>query len=89
MHNTIYALVDNPDIESLKKEIDVIVAKIQSYVPGYKVALGPIFENGRLTTMVQVTGMGDYLPKYSGNLDIITCAAVKVAEEYAKKCYMQ
>ncbi|MEK7376021.1 MAG: acetaldehyde dehydrogenase (acetylating), partial [Candidatus Margulisiibacteriota bacterium] len=55
------------------------------YVPGYKVVLGPLFENDRVTTMLQVEGLGDFLPKYSGNLDIITCAAVNVAEEYAKK----
>jgi acetaldehyde dehydrogenase len=52
-------------------------------VPGYDVALGPLFENSRVTTMVKVIGSGDFLPKYSGNLDIISCAAVKVAEEYA------
>ena len=57
---------------------------IQSYVPGYKITLGPVAENNRVTTMIEVIGRGDYLPKYSGNLDIITCAAVNMAEEYAK-----
>ena len=31
-----------------------------------------------------LTGLGDYLPKYAGNLDIINCAAIAMAEEYAK-----
>ena len=42
------------------------------------------FENGRIVTMVKVEGLGDYLPEYAGNLDIINCAAIAMAEEYAK-----
>ena len=56
---------------------------IQRYVPGYHILTGPIFENGRVTTTLTVTGSGDYLPSYSGNLDIMTCAAIAVAEKYA------
>lgn len=85
MHNTIYALIKNPKIGRLEKEIHSIVGKIQKYVPGYKLILSPIFENGRVTTMIEVVGRGDYLPVYAGNLDIINCAAITVAEEYAKR----
>lgn len=85
MHNTIYAKIDNPKIDELKKVIHDMEKRIQEYVPGYSIALEPVEQKGRLATMVQVIGLGDYLPKYSGNLDIITCAAIKVAEEYAKK----
>ncbi|MBU4445865.1 acetaldehyde dehydrogenase (acetylating) [bacterium] len=83
MHNTIYATIKNPKIERLSSEIKAMVKKIQQYVPGYKLKLGPVAENNRVTTMIEVVGLGDYLPQYSGNLDIITCAAVKIAEEYA------
>ena len=85
MHNTIYAKIDNPKIEELTKAVHDMEKRIQEYVPGYSIALDPVEQKGRLATMVQVIGLGDYLPKYSGNLDIITCAAIKVAEEYAKK----
>lgn len=85
MHNTIYAKIEKPDLEGISESIAAMVKKIQRYVPGYKVVLGPVAENGRLTTMIEVVGLGDFLPKYSGNLDIITCAAVNVAEAYAKK----
>jgi len=85
MHNTIYALIENPRIQELQHAISAIAKKIREYVPGYNVTLGPLKDKDRVTTMIEVVGRGDYLPKYSGNLDIITCAAIKVAEEYAKK----
>ena len=85
MHNTVYADIKEPNLEKLSHAIREVEQNIQKYVPGYKVVLGPIYENNRLTVMVQVEGAGDFLPKYSGNLDIITSAAVRVAEEYAKR----
>lgn len=85
MHNTIYAKIKNPKIDLLTKEIKKMVKKIQKYVPGYKLILEPIYENERLTTMIEVIGLGDYLPVYAGNLDIINCAAIAVAEEYARR----
>jgi acetaldehyde dehydrogenase len=83
MHSTIYALLKHPDMEKIAAEIHKAEQDVRKYVPGYKISLGPVFENGRLTVIVQVVGSGDYLPQYAGNLDIITCAAVRIAEEYA------
>lgn len=85
MHNTIYAIIKNPDIDLITEKVKNMADRIREYVPGYEITLLPVEENGRVTTMVEVVGLGDYLPKYSGNLDIITCAALKVAEEYAKR----
>ena len=89
MHNTIYAKINNPKINELNKAVHDMEKHIQEYVPGYSIALDPVEQKGRVATMVQVVGLGDYLPKYSGNLDIITCAAIKVAEEFAKKRLIQ
>ncbi len=85
MHNTIYALCESPDLEKIRISIKEMEKKIRYYVPGYKIVLGPVFESGRLIVTVQVTGLGDYLPEYAGNLDIITCAGVEIAENYAKE----
>ena len=85
MHNTVYALIDDPDMEAIVREVGRVEKEIQKYVPGYKVVLGPIYENGRVTTSIEVTGSGDFLPEYAGNLDIITCAAVEIAENYARR----
>lgn len=83
MHNTLYAKIKKPKIKALEKAISEMAKNIASYVPGYKIILNPVFENNRLTIVNEVIGKGDYLPKYAGNLDIINCAAIKVAEEYA------
>ena len=83
MHNTIYALIDNPNLEELNRQVKQMEKEIKKYVPGYSIITGPIYENGRVTMTLQVIGSGDFLPPYSGNLDIITCAAVEIAEQYA------
>lgn len=84
MQTTIFAKIKDPDLSSLKDFLGKIVRKIQIYVPGYELILGPIIENNRIVVMIRVKGLGDYLPQYAGNLDIINCAAIAMAEEYAK-----
>jgi acetaldehyde dehydrogenase len=85
MQTTIFAKVQNPNIEALKEEVTKMIESIKKYVPGYELLVAPIYENGRIVVMIKVQGLGDYLPRYAGNLDIINCAAIAVAEEYAKK----
>jgi len=85
MKTTILAKVEKPDISALTRVLTDIAARIRKYVPGYEIIVGPLIENDRIVIMVRVEGMGDYLPTYAGNLDIINCAAIAVAEEYAKK----
>lgn len=84
MQATIFAKVKDPDIAKLSEMLKSLVEKIREYVPGYEIVLGPIVENERIVVMVRVRGLGDYLPAYAGNLDIINCAAIAMAEEYAK-----
>ncbi len=85
MRNTIYTKVKNSNIEMIKDSVHKMVEKIKKYVPGYSILLEPIIHDDIVTTMIQVEGLGDYLPVYSGNLDIINAAAVNIAETYAKK----
>ena len=63
---------------------------MQTYVPGYRLIAEPQFdppqageETGRVAVFIEVEGAGDFLPPYSGNLDIMTAAATKVGEEIA------
>jgi len=85
MQTTIFAKVDKPDIDMLNKEVDIMVKKIQAYVPGYRLLIPPLIESGRIVIMVKIQGLGDYLPKYAGNMDIINCAAIAMAESYARQ----
>lgn len=84
MQTTIFAKIDNPDMEKLTVAVNDAVAKVQKYVPGYHLILPPTREGGRVVIMVKVQGRGDYLPAFAGNLDIINCAAIAAAEAFAQ-----
>lgn len=84
MQTTIQATIKDPDMDLITVEINKMVANIQKYVPGYRLLVPPTYEGGRLIMTVKVKGLGDYLPSYAGNLDIINCAAIAIAEEFSK-----
>jgi acetaldehyde dehydrogenase len=85
MTNTIYALVKNPNEKKIIESVNAIIAEVQSYVPGYRPRVPPIIDGNKVTVIVEVEGAGDFLPSYSGNLDIINQAAVAVADKLAAK----
>lgn len=85
MQTTVFAKVKNPKMDELKVAVDKMARKIKSYVPGYRLIMEPAYESERIVVMVTVQGMGDYLQKYAGNLDIINCAALATAEAFAKR----
>lgn len=84
MQTTVMAKVKDPNIEALVPVLNDVVASVKAYVPGYNIIVGPVIEDGRIFVTVRVKGLGDYLPEYAGNLDIINCAAIAIAEEYSK-----
>ncbi|GLV12547.1 acetaldehyde dehydrogenase 1 [Alicyclobacillus hesperidum] len=87
MRDTIYCLMDDASEETRHKvlaSIREMVSHVQTYVPGYRLNREPIFRDNLVSVSIEVEGLGDYLPVYAGNLDIMTAAAVKFAEEYAK-----
>ena len=83
MTNTIYALVKHADETEIVKSIYGIVREVQAYVPGYRLRVPPMVDGNKVTVIIEVEGAGDFLPSYSGNLDIINQAAVAVAEKIA------
>lgn len=84
MRTTIYAEIPHDYVNAIRDKIFYMVEKVKTYTPGYDLEIPPIYENGRLVTMVTVKGQGDFLPAYAGNLDIINCAAIAAAECIAK-----
>ena len=73
------------DRAQLEQALALMCARVQAYVPGYRLLGSPEYlPEGAVRIQVQVEGAGDYLPTYAGNLDIINCAAVAVAEDYAR-----
>jgi acetaldehyde/propanal dehydrogenase len=86
MRNTIQCLCDEePDQARITESIMAMIAEVQKYVPGYKLVNGPLFDGKRVAVYMQVAGLGDYLPTYAGNLDIMTAAACRAAEMFAEE----
>lgn len=84
MRDTIYAIVDGEFNEAeVVNAIRDREQEIQSYVPGFSLRQDPVIDGDKISVYVQVEGAGDYLPVYSGNLDIMTASALGVAERLA------
>lgn len=94
MRNTVFCAIPpeaaepGPQRDSIEANIHAMVATVQHYVPGYVLRADPQFDGAherwqgmaRVGVFLAVRGRGDYLPDYSGNLDIITAAAAEVAD---------
>lgn len=85
MTNTVLVKVKNPEvgIEKITESINEIVAELKEYVPGYQLRVPPTLDGDKVSVIIQVEGQADFLPAYSGNLDIINAAAVAAAEKIA------
>ncbi|MDX8029539.1 acetaldehyde dehydrogenase (acetylating) [Lentzea sp. BCCO 10_0856] len=99
MRDTVLALVnasDPPAHHQIRESIAAMIAEVATYVPGYRlkqrVQIDPIEQPRNLTevpvthqvtVLLEVEGAADYLPAYAGNLDIMTSAALRVAETMA------
>ena len=86
MRDTIHCLTETePDQAAIIASVQAMVEKVQQYVPGYQLVNGPIFDGNRVTIFMEVQGLGDFLPKYAGNLDIMTAAGLRTAELFAEE----
>lgn len=100
MRDTVFCLTDEADTDKIEAAVEHMVAKVQSYVPGYRLKQRVQFD--RIDTPVLVPGVGlrtglktsiylevegaaHYLPAYAGNLDIMTSASLICAEQLAER----
>ncbi len=86
MRDTVHCLTEDvPDEDAIRESVNAMIAEVQKYVPGYRLVNGPVFDGHRVSMFLQVEGLGDYLPRFSGNLDIMTAAALRTAELFAEE----
>ena len=86
MRDTVHCLTaEEPQQDRIRSSIEAMVAEVQRYVPGYTLKNGPVFDGRRVSVYLEVAGLGDFLPAYAGNLDIMTAAALRTAEEFAQQ----
>ena len=88
MRDTVHCLTkEAPNQAAITESIHAMIKEVQKYVPGYRLVNGPVFDGNRVSVFLEVEGLGDYLPKYSGNLDIMTAAGLRTAEMFAEEAY--
>ena len=94
MRDTIFCAVAPGRRHATRSSQSIVAMEkaVQEYVPGYRLLQEPQFDEPSAATQgqtkvsifVEVEGAGDYLPPYSGNLDIMTAAATQVGENIAR-----
>jgi acetaldehyde/propanal dehydrogenase len=86
MRDTVHCLTETtPDQAKITESIHAMIKEVQKYVPGYRLVNGPVFDGNRVSVFLEVAGLGDFLPTYAGNLDIMTAAAARTAEMFAEE----
>lgn len=86
MRDTVHCLTETaPDQAAITESIHAMIKEVQKYVPGYRLVNGPVFDGNRVSVYLEVQGLGDFLPTYAGNLDIMTAAGARTAEMFAEE----
>ncbi|MFG2675203.1 acetaldehyde dehydrogenase (acetylating) [Streptomyces sp. NPDC048445] len=94
MQDTVFCAVPaDVDRAAVTASIHERAAEVAAYVPGYRLRAEPQFDApsalsgglARVAVLIEVAGAGDFLPPYSGNLDIMTAAATRAGEAFARR----
>lgn len=86
MRDTVHCLTEEaPKAQEIMESVHDMIKEVQKYVPGYRLVNGPVIDGNRVSVFLEVKGLGDFLPTYAGNLDIMTAAAARTAEMFAEE----
>jgi acetaldehyde dehydrogenase len=89
MRDTVFCAIA-PDVnrQAVAASVNAMVERVKEYVPGYALRAEPQFDDprerwdghARVAVFLEISGNGDYLPPYAGNLDIMTAAASRLCD---------
>jgi len=86
MRDTVYTIIEGEfDEEEVIAAVRKKEKELQTYVPGFRLRQDPVIDGNQVSVYLEIEGAGDFLPVYSGNLDIMTASAVGVAERVADR----
>ena len=101
MRDTVYTLSEWADEAAIAESVAQMAAAVQSYVPGYRLkqavqfdridtpiripGVGEALTGLKTSIFLEVEGAAHYLPAYAGNLDIMTSAGLRTAEQIAAR----
>lgn len=99
MRNTVFCLIEDGDPKAIEASVEQMAADVRAYVPGFRLkqavqfeeidrpirldGVGTVARGVKVSVFLEVEGAGHYLPKYAGNLDIMTSAALRTGERLA------
>lgn len=89
MQTTVYAKINNPNLQLITQNVNDMIEKVKDYCPHYQLIVPPVLHNGLVMMTIKVLGAGDHLPEYAGNLDIINSAAIAILEKIAKDSHLK
>ncbi len=101
MRDTVYTLSDPADQAAIADSVARMASAVQAYVPGYRLkqavqfdrierpiripGVGDALTGLKTSIFLEVEGAAHYLPAYAGNLDIMTSAGLRTAEQIAAR----
>ncbi|NMG34214.1 acetaldehyde dehydrogenase (acetylating) [Azoarcus sp. TTM-91] len=63
--------------------VKAVVSRLQRELPGYRLARAPRFQARQVDLEVEIEGLGDSMPPYAANLDLLSLAALRCGEALA------
>jgi acetaldehyde dehydrogenase len=80
MRNHIYVDMPEADAGAVTSAVEETAARVARHLPGYRLTAPPQVDGNAIVIRLEVEGRGPDLPRHAGSVDVVTAAAVRVAE---------